>query len=419
MANSILDSILGMLTPEMTQKFAARLRQPPQSVQNGLAIATAATLTGVANRADEPGFLGKVEQTLSGASGQSLLSSLPSIATGGPTGAAGDLVSRFLPSLFGARQEQVVKLISQRCGFGAESSSEILKAAAALVLGYFAKLFGAGTLSATTLGNALKTQAAGLGAYVPPDLLRGSSAAGTSTIGTSAVAAGATRAVDGPERVEEVAARPSNVIRAGTPASGSWRWPLLAAIAGILLLGWLYFRSVPVGRYAGTAITSTTGTPAEWASLGAPTAVTLPDGMQLNIPANGVESRLLAYLQSGTAATDQVISFDFDRLRFDTGKATLQPASGEQLNNVAAILKAYPAVKIRLGGYTDNTGDAGANQQLSEARAQNVMAQLTERGIDPTRLSATGYGEENPVADNSTEEGRQKNRRVSIRVAEK
>ena len=80
---------------------------------------------------------------------------------------------------------------------------------------------------------------------------------------------------------------------------------------------------------------------------------------------------------------------------------------------------AYPTAKVQLGGYTDNTGDANQNLELSQQRADSVSAELVKRGIDPSRLTATGYGEEQAVADNSTEAGRQQNRRISIRVAEK
>jgi outer membrane protein OmpA-like peptidoglycan-associated protein len=145
----------------------------------------------------------------------------------------------------------------------------------------------------------------------------------------------------------------------------------------------------------------------------------LPNGTEINAPSGGVEAELVSYLQDPSAQVSDVTWFDFDRLLFDTDQATLQPQSNEELDNVAAIMKAYPAVKIRVGGYTDNTGDPDANQKLSEERANSVMAALTQRGVDPARLSASGYGEEHPVADNSTSEGRQKNRRISIRVAEK
>jgi outer membrane protein OmpA-like peptidoglycan-associated protein len=169
----------------------------------------------------------------------------------------------------------------------------------------------------------------------------------------------------------------------------------------------------------GAAATPGNAASTVWAALGDFSRVKLPDGTELNIPSRGVEARLIKYLQDTSAPVGEITGFDFDRLLFDTNQATLQPTSYEQLNNVAAILKAYPTAKIRLGGYTDNTGDADANRRLSAARADNVMAELTRRGIDSGRLSATGYGQEHPVADNSTEDGRQKNRRISIRVAEK
>jgi outer membrane protein OmpA-like peptidoglycan-associated protein len=82
----------------------------------------------------------------------------------------------------------------------------------------------------------------------------------------------------------------------------------------------------------------------------------------------------------------------------------------------------FDSVKIGIGGYTDNTdntGDAAANLRLSGERTDNVRADLVRLGIDPSRVSAEGYGAENPIADNSTAEGRQKNRRISLRVTEK
>jgi OOP family OmpA-OmpF porin len=205
-------------------------------------------------------------------------------------------------------------------------------------------------------------------------------------------------------------------------ASGS-RWLVPLAILGALILAWVLFRSLSgPGTPAVTApvvAAADTAANAASAALGEMTRMQLPDGTELNAPANGVESKLIAYLNDPNSTLSDDKWFDFDRLLFDTGKATLQPASQEQLNNIGAILKAYPKVKIRLGGYTDNTGDAAANVTLSDARANGVMAELAKLGTDAGRMSAKGYGEEHPVADNATEEGRAKNRRISLRVTEK
>ena len=76
-------------------------------------------------------------------------------------------------------------------------------------------------------------------------------------------------------------------------------------------------------------------------------------------------------------------------------------------------------VHMRIGGYTDNTGSADANVKLSNDRANNVMAELVRMGISQDRLEAKGYGADHPVADNSTEEGRAQNRRISMLVTQK
>ena len=101
-------------------------------------------------------------------------------------------------------------------------------------------------------------------------------------------------------------------------------------------------------------------------------------------------------------------------IHFDTGKATIQPDSEQTLTQIVQLLKDGPDLKLRVEGYTDNVGQAAANQTLSEARAQAVMAWLIAHGVQPARLAAKGFGPANPVADNATEEGRAKNRRVEL-----
>ncbi len=131
--------------------------------------------------------------------------------------------------------------------------------------------------------------------------------------------------------------------------------------------------------------------------------------MELKIPQFGVENKLIAFLSDSSKPVDDTTWFNFDRLLFDTGSATLQPSSQEQLGNIANILKAYPNVHLKIGGYTDNTGDATAELCRFRPREQkNVMDSLVSSGIDASRLSSEGYGEQYPVGDNSTEEGRRR-----------
>lgn len=153
--------------------------------------------------------------------------------------------------------------------------------------------------------------------------------------------------------------------------------------------------------------------------LGKFLAVKLPNGVELNVPELGVERKLIAFIEDKSKPVDRETWFSFDRLDFETGSATLKPTSAEQLKNIAEIMKAYPKVALKIGGYTDNVGNADANLKLSRMRAENTMQELVKLGVDAKRLEAQGYGEKHPVADNATEEGRAKNRRIDLRVTRK
>lgn len=101
-------------------------------------------------------------------------------------------------------------------------------------------------------------------------------------------------------------------------------------------------------------------------------------------------------------------------IEFDTAKATLKPAGEATVKEIAALLKSQPALRLSVEGHTDNVGQAADNKRLSQARAEAVMKAVVAQGIDAKRLKAVGQGQEYPIADNRTEEGRGKNRRVEL-----
>lgn len=101
---------------------------------------------------------------------------------------------------------------------------------------------------------------------------------------------------------------------------------------------------------------------------------------------------------------------------FETNSANLDSKFFEVLDSVATVLKEYKSTLITVAGYTDSTGSAEYNQILSERRASTVALYLNSRGVVKERLAAVGHGEEKPVADNNTTEGRAKNRRVEITI---
>ena len=101
---------------------------------------------------------------------------------------------------------------------------------------------------------------------------------------------------------------------------------------------------------------------------------------------------------------------------FNTGTATIGVKSIAPLNEVAAILVQYPSAKLSIEGYTDNKGNATANKLLSQKRADAIKEYFARKGIDAGRLTSTGFGMENPVADNKTAAGRAQNRRVELKA---
>ncbi|MGB0882311.1 MAG: OmpA family protein [Vicingaceae bacterium] len=104
---------------------------------------------------------------------------------------------------------------------------------------------------------------------------------------------------------------------------------------------------------------------------------------------------------------------------FDTDKFDLKPKSEVELDKLVSFLNKNKTVKIEVGGHTDNVGSKLSNQILSENRAKSVYDYLLEKGIEISRLKAKGYGDEKPIADNSTEKGRAANRRTEFKILAK
>jgi outer membrane protein OmpA-like peptidoglycan-associated protein len=198
-----------------------------------------------------------------------------------------------------------------------------------------------------------------------------------------------------------------------------WFWWLLAAIVLLLLL--LFgMRSCKKRRAAAAEdlrlkteqaalnvqAASDSITTAATAATAALTAFTLPGGTTIDGPAEGTEAQMIAFLNSDTyknAKTDADLKghwFEFKDVDFVRNSHTefMDAAAAERhLSNIAAILKAWPQAKIRIGGNADRSGNRIYNPGISEQRAARIDALLDSKGVDPQRTSIVGFGDEHAV----------------------
>ena len=124
----------------------------------------------------------------------------------------------------------------------------------------------------------------------------------------------------------------------------------------------------------------------------------------------------LAALQA--EKTDRGMVMTLGDVLFETGKADLMPGAMNTINRLAQFMKQYPDKKLQIEGHTDSDGSNAYNQQLSENRSKGVALHLMNNGISSTRIQTYGYGEERPIASNTTPEGKRQNRRVTFLISE-
>lgn len=388
MSSSILSSLFSTFDSRSIGDIASRLGEPRQAVSQGLESSTACLLAGLANKAGDSTWTSQlfklISQTPSNVNASDVTGAVtdPSRASSAATSLL-DSGKNFLSLAFGDHQSSISDAVGKSTGLRSGVVSSLMSIAAPLVMTALGRMVRDDRMNPTGLSGLLIHEGEGVRDLLPAgvsSLLSGVPPAPTVAPGTQPLAIG---------RIPEPAARSRGL------------WWLIPALLVPLLLYWGYRARHPVVQINQFIIR------------------TLPGNVSLNIPQNGVEARLLAFIQDPTKSVDPATWFDFDRLLFNTDSANLRPESQEQLANIAAILKAYPSVHIKIGGYTDNTGDPQRNLTLSQDRADGVMAGLVALGISRDRLEAQGYGGQFPVATNFTTEGRAKNRRVSMRVIQK
>lgn len=269
--------------------------------------------------------------------------------------------------------------------------------------------------------------------------------AGEKVAGAVGAASGAVGAVGG--TVSDTADRfRENLDSAGAGSFLKWLLPLLLLLLAIALGFWFCGRgTTPTGNAnvnanrpnanananrSANANTNTGASANANTNAAANTAepartlseVTLANGTKLQAYPGGIEDQMVKFIQSDEykSATNDTLKekwFNFDDLNFVTGKTELTPESKRQLDNITAILKAYPDVKIKVGGYTDKTGNDDNNLKLSDGRAKAVQAALQKAGVGSQVPEAEGYGEKfAKVEESASDEARKADRKTAIRL---
>jgi outer membrane protein OmpA-like peptidoglycan-associated protein len=368
--NSFIDGVRALITPNLVSKASSALGESEATVTKGLGAALSAIFGTLASRADDRSFMSRMFDMIKDPAAESNV--LGMFTGGGSESSSTSLSSRFMSTLFGGKTDFVGQALSSFAGVKPSTASSLLSLAGPLALGYLGKTVRSGGMDISSLTSMLLSQKNSIMRLVP--------------IGISSVLGSGLQLADTTSRSV------NSAVQRVTP----WRWlaPVLLLLLALWALVWLLS-----GRSAAGFVSKS-----------------LPGGVQLQYSRSGMESKLLGFLENPNQQANSEVWFDFDRLLFETDSAVLKPESQTQLNNIAAILKAYPGVRVKIGGYTDTSGDAAGNLALSQSRADTVMQGLTRLGISADRLSAEGFGAQHPVADNATVEGRSQNRRVAIRV---
>jgi OmpA-OmpF porin, OOP family len=411
MANSIFTSIQEMVTAELRETLAKRMNESPQTIQAGLNAGIAAILGAISNRGEDSRFLNQFENYVRDAGAQNISDSVPSLVTQGLNGGAGEFINRFLNFVFDGDQRGAVGAVAQKAGVGTTTANSLLSMSAPMVLAYFSEQQRAGRSNFRSLAETLHAETASMEPWGSRDLAahaRSVGAAATTSLGTTELGDG--------------------------PGVGHGAMLLLCfALIGAAYMPWMVYRSTntranmrtqPVTAAAAQAAVSQANIVSESVNSAAATAgvvlkTKLPDGTELSAPKGGTVTKLVDTLSDKSTPADRNNWMDLDGVRFGANDATLDPTSNDQLQNIAAVLKAYPNAKVQIGGFAEHSTDKSATLKLSEQRAKAVAAELAKMGVDKGRVSARGYGEQSAKAPAETEVGRQENGYVAVAVTQK
>ena len=397
--DSLLSATKAYLTPDVVRNASVITGESEaatrEAMQGGVAslfagltnmVSTSEGASTLGNLIRKPAFGKLLNNVSSSFSGGSEISSLM------------DSGYNLLGTIFGDRTSSVADILAGFSGISSSSSGKLMAMLAPLAIGVLGKHAAARGLNATGVANALIGQRDEFAAASPAGLSKLLGAWAPRSVGIHDASDTDVYRYEAPVATARTPERPAGM---------RW-WPLL--LIGLALLLFWFFRNIGSrAREAGRQVVTTTQN-AVW-------SIHLPGGADILVPTGSLNYNLARFLADGSQTAPQ--TFVFDRLNFETDSTQITADSQSTVTNLSQILNAYPTAQVQLSGHTDNTGAPDADRSLSLNRANAVKQMLVDGGIAADRIATIGYGQDRPIASNSTEEGRAKNRRLELTVTQK
>ncbi|HEX7981673.1 MAG TPA: OmpA family protein [Gemmatimonadaceae bacterium] len=398
---TLIDSLSNLIAPA-TGQIATKLGESEAAISGGVTSTLGSVLGGLLNKTKDTAAFGHIFDVMSSAPPSTNLtgdleSAVGAMGTSG--GGAASTATNFLGMLFGGGTNAITDLIGRTASFkNAGSAAALLKFAVPMVINFFGTKIREGGLNAGSLSNLLTGERDSIVAAAPPGLMN--------------VLESAPQTPRVEEREVQRTAVPADRPYVGTTRnerSGRWLWPAVGVAAAVL--AWIAISQSRPHRVAqrvsaGVVAIDTTARPGgiidtaggevspNISGLGALGKRRLPNGIVISVPAYGMESRVLGFME-GSQPVGALSTFDFDRLTFDQGSVHLRPESQDQVTSIASIMRAYPDLTVKIAGYSDNAASPVANLKQSQQRANAVKQALVGSGIASKRITTEAGGVRN------------------------
>ena len=407
MADNILDMAIRHLGSSGLSSLGNALGLPEGKSESAFASGAASVLAGMLNKAGSEGGLGELLNMATKSTNMDLSSPGDIFSDPARMTSLQDVGGNILGSLFGGSRDGIFNVVSSALGMDNTKSGSLLRIAAPVVMSLIGKLVKSKGLNMEGLAALLLGQKAHIKDHIPPGLMK--------ELGVSNLDELAERTVveTTPRQTAHAAHTPPPTRKSGF---GKWLWPLLIALAVLWALN-MCAKKEKVDDGSGGVVMEQDEVVVEEAPAGsADDPMTTPDTTSeapMDSSSGNFDTDFRAYLADATRDPSKEFPLNIE---FPSDGSMPNAASLPDVQSLIKIMQENPGLNIVIEGHTDSDGDAGANQKLSESRAQAVMKMVSDAGVDQSRMKAVGLGPANPVADNSTEDGKQKNRRIAVKV---